>query len=84
MSKGRKVKFADSLFVLRTIDNPKKPNSKAKARFDKYPKRTMVTVGEVLKIEGGPNRADLDFDKKHGYIFIGTKDELTKLANPEK
>ena len=73
-------KYKDELMVLRTqSENPKKPGSKSRERFGKYPK-TMVSVGEVLKIEGGPTRADLDWDKKHGFIFIGTKEELAAMS----
>ena len=77
---AKTTKFSNELMVLRAGgENPKKPNSKSRVRFDKYP-RNMATVGDILKIEGGPNRGDLAWDKKHGYIFIGTKEELSSLS----
>lgn len=75
------TKFSKELLVMRVAkENPKKPGSKSRARFDRYPTKA-TSVEQVLKIEGGPTRRDLDWDHERGFIAVGTAEQLSKLVS---
>jgi hypothetical protein len=78
----RRVKFSDKLVVVRLAsENPKKPGSASRARFDLYPpKGEPKTVAEVL-VDGGPTRADLIWDSERGFVAVGTRDELREAGH---
>jgi hypothetical protein len=79
-----RVKFSDKLLVVRLSDeNPKKPGSASRERFDKYPEGP-ATVAEVLAIENGPTRADLIWDSERDFIAVGTHAELVELGHLAK
>lgn len=64
---ARKINFANtSIITLLSETNPKKPGSKAHARFANY--KSGQTVEEALK--AGLRRDDLAWDTAHGFIKI--------------
>jgi hypothetical protein len=76
--KDKRVKYQDSLVVLRLAkENPKKPGSASRDRFERYPEGP-TSVADLLAIEGGPTRADLIWDSERGFIAVGTREEVEK------
>lgn len=62
--------YPDEMSVaLLEVDNPKRKNTRAWERYEKY--RGTETVGEAL-LMGIPYR-DIDSDRTRGYIAVGGK-----------
>jgi hypothetical protein len=77
--KDKRVKYQDNLVVVRLAgENPKKPGSASRDRFERYPEEP-ATVAEILAIEGGPTRADLIWDSERGFVAVGTREEIEEL-----
>ena len=65
-AKESTTKSVEGTIKLLTQENPKRPGTKARARFDLY--EDGMTVQQFLA--AGGQRVDINWDKKHGFIEV--------------